>query len=520
MPDIGLNEPVLGVSEAVSRAKDVMEANFFSVWIEGEISNLFKARSGHWYFRLKDSSAALSCVMFSRDNSAVGHEVSDGLQVKVRARFSIYEQKGEFQAIVSKLEMSGEGALQAALKSLVEKLRAEGLFDPNQKRSLPRFPTRIAMVTSPQGDAPRDIIAAIERRFPVASVVLVPTRVQGEGAGDEIVAALDRASHLMPPADLVVVTRGGGSIEDLWTFNLEPVARAIFDCEAPVVSAIGHEMDNTVSDLVSDFRAPTPSSAGELITPDIRELYQGILSSKELLDDSIERLFQQFSTRLRYLSERIPSPQRYLELQATQIDDSMLRMERAAQDQVESKSLLLNQSLRILTTMVKGVFGSAGSRLNATFKRLLDPKRNLEQMELRLNKLDSVLQRAIAARLREQGTKLTYQSRLLANSNPRPRLEKRAEELGEVQDSLTRLATQVVSRAGTQLEARFRTLEAVSPLATLDRGYAIAAIPDGSEWGHPVSDIDEVKRGDRLSVHVRTGTISTQTESTQKRANE
>ena len=520
MPEIGLNEPVFGVSEVVSQAKDILETTFVSVWIEGEVSNLFKARSGHWYFRLKDNEAALSCVMFARDNWAVSHDVSDGLLVRVRARLSIYEQKGEFQAIVSKLELAGQGALQAALNALVDKLRAEGLFDPQEKRPLPRFPARIAMVTSPQGDAPRDIIAAIGRRFPLASVVLIPTRVQGEGAGEEIVAALERVPKLEPPADLVVVTRGGGSIEDLWTFNLESVARAIFDCEVPVVSAIGHEMDNTVTDLVSDFRAPTPSTAGELIAPDVRELYQGLFGNQELMDASIERLLDRSFTHLNHLTERIPSPQRYLESNAARIDDFTMRMTRVVQERVAGKVLMLRQSLRILTAMGARAVQGAQSRLQAMSARLPHPKRQIARVELRLSEWDSILQRAIVARLREHETRLSHQSRLLELSNPMSRLGKQAQDLKEMQDNLMRLTTLSIGKAETQLRARFRTLKAVSPLATLDRGFAIAAIPDGSEWGRPVSNIEELESGERLSVHVRTGTISTRIESTKKRGNE
>ena len=259
------------VSELNRKVKSILESSFPVIWVCGEISNFTWHSSGHMYFTIKDSSAQLSGVMWKEYNQHLFFTPRDGMMIQVRGKISLYEKNGRYQLLAYQMEQQGVGDLRLAFERLAARLRSEGLFDQQHKRPLPRFPERIAVVTSPTGTAIRDIEGVISRRFPAVLILLSPVTVQGEGAAEEIAAAiadLNRADA----ADILIVGRGGGSPEDLWAFNEEIVARAIFDSHIPVVSAVGHEIDMTISDLVADLRAPTPSAAGELVVPDAREV--------------------------------------------------------------------------------------------------------------------------------------------------------------------------------------------------------------------------------------------------------
>lgn len=261
-------ETVGGLTE---RIKDALEAEFGGVAVRGEISNLARPRSGHLYFSLKDNQASVRVVMWKSDAQRLPFDLSDGLAVKLVGRVTVYSPRGEYQIIAQAVEPEGMGAQELAFRQLFARLSAEGLFDPDRKRPLPRFPQRIAVVTSPTGAAVRDLLQVTSRRWMGTDVVIVPTRVQGIGAGREIAAALQLAG-LVPEVEVVVVARGGGSAEDLGPFNDERVVRAIAGCPVPVVAAVGHEIDVTLADLVADRRALTPSEAGELVVPDAAEI--------------------------------------------------------------------------------------------------------------------------------------------------------------------------------------------------------------------------------------------------------
>jgi exodeoxyribonuclease VII large subunit len=255
---------VFTVTELTVRVRDHLEDQFFEVWVEGEISNCRLWNTGHLYFTLKDSSSQLKGLMFRSTLRYLKFKPADGLRVVARGKISVYEPKGEYQLVCEHMEPQGLGALQLAFDQLKQRLQAEGLFDTARKRPLPALPRKIGVVTSLDGAAIRDIIKVLRRRYANAHVVIRPTRVQGDGAAAEIAEGV-RAIARVPEVDVVIVGRGGGSIEDLWAFNLEPVARAIAGCPLPVIAAVGHESDVTIADLVADVRAPTPSAAAELV---------------------------------------------------------------------------------------------------------------------------------------------------------------------------------------------------------------------------------------------------------------
>jgi exodeoxyribonuclease VII large subunit len=294
---------VLSVSELTAQVKRLLEKSVGAVWVTGEVTNLRAQSSGHMYFTLKDAASQLSCVLFSREKISHRELLADGQKVLLQGDVTVYEARGQYQLIVHAVELQGVGALQIAFEKLKQKLAAEGLFAPERKRPLPKYPQRIGLVTSPTGAAIRDVLHVVQRRNPGLEIVLAPCRVQGEGAAEEIAAAIrllnewnavevgascrdDRTARRAVPTNeinLILVTRGGGSLEDLWAFNEETVARAIFESAIPVVSAVGHEIDFTISDFVADVRAATPSAAAEIIT-------EGVFASRQLVTDLMQRM--------------------------------------------------------------------------------------------------------------------------------------------------------------------------------------------------------------------------------------
>lgn len=267
---------VLSVWELTARIKDLLERSFPAVWVAGEVSNLARPRSGHVYLTLKDDRAQLRAAVWRNTAARLRFDLADGLEVVCRGHVDVYAPRGSYQLIVEQIEPKGIGALELAIRQLREKLAKEGLFDPARKRPLPAFVQRVAVVTSPTGAAIRDFLQVLRRRWRAADVLIAPTRVQGDGAAEEIAAAIETINRLAAPVDCLVVTRGGGSLEDLWAFNEEVVVRAIAGSGVPVVSAVGHEIDVTLSDLAADVRALTPSEAAELVAPDADELIAGL----------------------------------------------------------------------------------------------------------------------------------------------------------------------------------------------------------------------------------------------------
>lgn len=329
----------LSVSQIVSRLKATIETDFGNVTVRGELSNFNRARSGHCYFSIKDEDAQLECVMWRRMAARVGFTPEDGMLVEIAGKISIYEDRGKLQLYADRMELAGEGALQKAFEKLKKRLRREGLFDPEKKQPLPPFPETIGLVTSGESAALQDLLTGLRRRFPCVRVQLRPVRVQGNGAGDEIAAAIDAFSDMSGPPDLLIVGRGGGSAEDLWAFNEEPVARAIHACRVPIVSAVGHETDTSIADLAADERAATPSTGAEVAVPDRREVSERVRALDAALEgEARERLranrravegliqsrgFHRPADRLRRLRQRL--------------DDLTARLDRAAPRLVDQK---------------------------------------------------------------------------------------------------------------------------------------------------------------------------------------
>lgn len=313
------------VTELTVQIKNSLESLFPHVWVEGEISNLRIPSSGHYYFTLKDSQSQLRAVMFRSQNRTLQFIPADGLCIICRGRINVYEPRGEYQLLIETMEPKGKGALQLAFEQLKKKLEAEGLFDDSRKRSIPQFPGRIAIITSPTGAAVRDILKILNRRFPNLEILIVPVKVQGEEAAEEIAQALYLV-NLQHAADVIIVARGGGSLEDLWAFNTESVARAIFTSAIPVISAVGHEIDFTIADFVADLRAPTPSAAAELVIRDKKELLQILSHNRIRMSHALRNCLAQNKNTITAFDRRLGDPTRRIIQYHMQCDDLRLRL--------------------------------------------------------------------------------------------------------------------------------------------------------------------------------------------------
>jgi len=401
---------VYTVSDLTARIRDLLARNFTDVAVQGEISNCRPATSGHIYFTLKDERAQVRCVFFKQQQRGMRFRPEDGLKVTVRGSVSVYEARGEYQIYVESVEALGRGALQVAFEQLKKKLDAEGLFDPARKKALPLLPSRIGLITSPAGAAVRDVVRILKRRFPNVHLSLFPVHVQGEGAAEEIVQALAHFNRKRS-ADVILMVRGGGSIEDLWAFNEEKVARAIASSVIPVISGVGHETDFTIADFVADVRASTPSAAAELVVQTRREFDKHVADLRESLESLVRYRLLELSRRVHELAGR-RGFRRPLDL---------LRQRRQRADELTSRLAL---GLR--------------ARLELSRKRLT-------AAHLRIARFDF---RAKVAALRL-------------------RLEKQSHDLGARAERLLRLKRERWQGLTLQVQER-------SPLKVLERGYAIA----------------------------------------------
>ena len=330
------------VSELTGEIKDLIEGNLPEVWVRGEVSNCLRANSGHIYFTLKDEGAQISAVVWRNTAARFRFELHDGLQVVVNGSVEVYAPRGSYQVIVRQLIPQGVGALELAFRQMHAKLEAEGLFNPVRKRPIPRFPKRIALVTSPTGAAVRDMIQVITRRWQASDIIIVPVKVQGEGAAEEIATAL-RNVHRLTDVDVVICGRGGGSLEDLWAFNEEVVARAIAACRLPVISAVGHEIDVTIADLVADVRALTPSEAGERVVPDHAEVTRALDNLRQRLVSGLRNRAVKARLQLDGLASRrvIARPFQRVHDEFTRLDELDVRLRRAVRQRaVASKQQL------------------------------------------------------------------------------------------------------------------------------------------------------------------------------------
>jgi len=400
---------VLTVSQLNRATSQLLGDHFLSVLVEGEISNLSIPSSGHFYFTLKDANAQVRCAMFRSQQRRLNFKPDNGRQVIVRAQVSLYEPRGDYQLIVDHIEEAGDGALRRAFDVLKEKLANEGLFDAAYKQHLPTLPVCIGIITSPTGAAVHDILSVLQRRFPAIPIVIYPVAVQGENAKYDIANAIATANHLQQ-CDLLIVGRGGGSLEDLWAFNEEIVARAIFASVIPIISAVGHETDFTIADFVADLRAPTPSAAAEHATPD----------------------YQQWLSRF-------------------------LQLEMRLQQQLQRK---LNQQQQACDWLIKRLIQQ-------------HPKQKLQRNEQRLEELEDRLTLAMQTRLNRQAAILATQSATLWQYNPAITINAYKQRLHYLNKQLITASQQKLSTCSQQFNAASQTLHIVSPLATLKRGYTL-----------------------------------------------
>ncbi len=338
------------VSELNRLANQILTQSFPLFWVSGEVSNLTRAASGHWYFSLKDSTAQVRCVMFKGRNSYLDWVPKEGDKVEARCNVTLYEARGDFQLTVEFLQRAGLGALFEAFEKLKLKLQAEGLFDNAFKKQLPAHPKKIGIVTSPDAAALRDVLTTLKRRMPSIPVVIYPTPVQGKGAATFIAKAIHQAS-LRAECDVLIICRGGGSIEDLWQFNEEIVARAIADCTIPTISGVGHETDFTICDFVADIRAATPTAAAELVTPSRESLLNALSQLKSQLSRNTQYILNQRAQALDYLARRLISPAQQIEQQKSQLAQISYRLTTSVNQQLQTKQhnlLRLSQNLQHL----------------------------------------------------------------------------------------------------------------------------------------------------------------------------
>jgi exodeoxyribonuclease VII large subunit len=342
-------DSALTVSELNRQVKRMLEVSYAVVWIKGELTGLSKPRSGHWYFNLKDDKAQIRCAIFKGFNQRLKFQPKEGDLILARAKVSLYEGRGDYQLIVESMEPAGLGQLQAAFEALKLKLSQEGLFNPEHKKNIPIMAKKVVVITSASGAVIHDIISVSQRRFPLMEIILIPVSVQGEKAAQEVAKAI-KFANLHKLAEVMIVGRGGGSLEDLWSFNEEVVARAIFDSEIPIISAVGHQVDFTIADLVADYRAPTPSAAAEKITADQYELMQRLDLTESRLSNLLSHKLKQCEERLVNQSKRLKHPGDALKEKAQKliqfrqrIHQSMQHKLKLAAQQLETQRHTLRQ---------------------------------------------------------------------------------------------------------------------------------------------------------------------------------
>lgn len=427
----------LSVSELNHQVRHLLEVSFLQVWVEGELSSFSRPSSGHWYFTLKDKKSQIRCAMFRGNNQRVTKAPREGDQILIRGKVTLYESRGDYQIIVESLEPAGLGALQQAFEALKQKLQSEGLFETERKKPIPTLPRHIGIVTSPTGAAVHDILTVLKRRCPGIPVTLYPTAVQGAGAAAEIVQAIHNAER-HGVADVLIIGRGGGSLEDLWPFNEEVVARAIAQCPLPTVSAVGHEVDFSIADFVADFRAPTPSAAAEHLAPDQAAWLRTLDQQRHRLESVMTRLLRNMNQQLGHLSQRLRDPRRELQVYQQRLDEQEVRLQSAIRQRLSQLEQQLSQQRQ---------------RLGAQ-----SPGRVLAERLERVNRLGERLNRELYWRLNEHRERLAHAA---------------------------------------------QALQLVSPLATLDRGYAIV----GTENQPVIRKASDLFAGDGITARLGQGHI-------------
>lgn len=434
-------DPYLSVAALTKYIKKKFDADphLRDVYVKGELSNVKIHTSGHIYFTLKDQKARMPAVMFSAKAKSMKFRPESGMTVLIRGDISVYEASGQYQLYVQSMQPDGIGDYYLAFEQLKEKLSKEGLFNAAHKQQLPEFPEKVAVITAQTGAAVRDIITTLRRRYPLARIVLFPTLVQGQGAVQSIVQSIQQANRT--DSDVLIVGRGGGSIEDLWAFNEEAVARSIYDSRIPVISAVGHETDTTIADFVADLRAATPTAAAELAVPSRIELLERVMGQRQVMFRLLSNDLEQRRIRLTQLQNSYP---------------------------------------------------------------MAYPDRLYRPFIERIERATDALQRETVLTARRSGDRLAMLSRQLENRNPADRIRQSERDLATLGERLDQRITHVFRQREQQLKSAIRTLDALSPLKIMDRGYAIPF-----KEGGVVKSVDQLELGDRLSLSLKDGEVET-----------
>jgi len=432
---------IISVTELNKLAKSLLENGIPKLWIEGEISNLARPASGHIYFSLKDETSQIRCAWFKQRQSINVNDISNGMKMLALGKISLYQPRGEYQFIIEKMETAGEGDLKRKYEELKQKLFNEGLFDREKKLQIPKLPKKVGVITSPSGAAIRDVLSILKRRFPLLPIVIFPITVQGDNAAPDIENALKKA-NLRADCDVLILTRGGGSLEDLWAFNEEIVARAIHTSKIPIISAIGHETDTTIADFVSDIRAPTPSGAAEIVTPDQSELLNLLETTSRRIEHEINQYINSKSQSMDWLSKRLSQ---------------------------SSPLMTVRKKIEISGNLRKLLFSSIGHNLSLQTKAV-------DNFKFRLN-----------------------------SSSPKLEIQKAISHLSEMQLKITTSTKSSVTKLNSQLTALGKTLDSLSPLKTLDRGYAVAR---DSKTKKIISNSEKVSINSQIDIKLAKGEIA------------
>ena len=520
MPTSGTNEPIHAVSDVINQVNRVLDKEFLPLWVTGEISNL--STNHHWYFNLVDRNASLSCVIWKSDARRILFKVANGSKVNVRGKLSIYRERGQFQIHVDRMELAGEGALRAEFERLKLDLEREGLFHPRHKKPIPDFPRRVALLTAQSGAALTDVIKNFSRRYPMTELVHVPTLVQGRNAPDAITHAFRSVMQSGVDVDVVLLTRGGGSFEDLNAFNDEGVARAIFACPIPVVSAIGHERDFTIADFVADRRASTPSTAVELLTPDQSELRSKVAGMKRHLANTVMSALDVRRRHAATLAASLRKPSQEIELKTRDV----LRLQEKLRNELNLRLRYRLQAVHVLRSRLERA--TPRRRIDASYVRLsnLDhrlqlsnPVTHLSELEGRQQEAQRRLRELVAAQITQHDSRVSSFDQRLRRESPLATINQHLGSTERIQSALTQSINLAIGRRDSVLREHSNTLRAVSPLATLERGYAVVTKPDGTKWGEIVSNVDAVHVGETINAHVHGGTIRARVELTALREN-
>ena len=478
------NSNIFTVTQLNYSVRHLLEVELGQVWLTGEISNFSQPVSGHWYLTLKDENAQVRCAMFKMKNLRVNFRPQNGMQVLVRASVSLYEPRGDYQLIIESMQMAGDGLLQQQFEGLKMKLAAQGLFAQEHKKPIPKFVKRVGIITSPSGAALQDILHILNRRDPSLQVVIYPTLVQGKEATQDIIDTI-RLANQRKECDVLIVGRGGGSLEDLWCFNEEAVAYAIYQSELPIISAVGHETDVTIADFVADLRAPTPSAAAELVSRDQQEIVRQLQHHLNMVNLAFDRLWAEKLSRFQHLNLRLnaQSPAKQLELlhfKLTQIFDRLQGR--------------LEQSLKLKEQKIAQLF------LRVQAKH---PSRQLEMKKLHLTQQETRLCKQIEQLFNAKRQKFYFAKQRLDNSTLPHNISRQNQNLQQLSHRLTYLIEKQFTKQQQGFHALCTKLDGLSPLKILGRGYSITQ----NDQQHVITNTKQITKGDRITTQLVNGQI-------------